>query len=136
MYININDDDPLGEEEKKRKNIPQIISSLILGFALSGIIFSALLLAGLFFGLLNVGGTMSDIVVFGFVGVVMASIALLLAIVGGFYFAFRIQRNRVRALEENSPTAQKREISLYILAGFLVLVVCCVGALALLISAN
>lgn len=122
MYVNINNSDPFGDEEKKRKNIPQIISSVVLGVSLSLLLFGLLLLAGILLGIQNL------------VGIVATIIFLLAAILVGLWLAKIIHKKRNNALAQNTAAAEKREISLYILAGFLLLLLCCISSIALLIA--
>lgn len=124
MYVNINNSDPFGDEEKKRKNIPQIISSVVLGVSLSLLLFGLLLLAGILLGIQNL------------VGIVATIIFLLAAILVGLWLAKIIHKKRNNALAQNTAAAEKREISLYILAGFLLLLLCCISSIALLIASR
>ena len=124
MYININE--PEGENEKT-KNVPQLISSLILGISVSSLVFGILLLAGILLGLLNLRGNIPNVAL---------SMAAVITILVGLWLARVIYKKRTALANENSPNAQNREISLYILAALLVLVLCCLGGLALLITSG
>ncbi len=134
MYININDDNPF-DEAKKSRSMPQIISSGVLGVSLSLLFFGILLLIGALLSLNATDGSESLSLTIHFDTPIILAI-LLAAIFVGVLLSIVIHKARVRALAKNTIAAQKREISLYILAGFLLVVVCCMSAMAILIAAN
>ena len=133
MYININD--PEGENEKS-KNVPQIISSLILGISASIFVFGIIFLATVGLIANSANGSESIISMLMIFWIPAALITLAIAMLVGLLFARIIYKKRAALLAQNSPNAQNREISLYILAALLVLVLCCLGGLALLITSG
>ena len=129
MYININDPDG-----KKDKNIPQVITSLILGISASIFFFGLLFLIGTGI-ILSLADGSESILSLMFVFLIPAlTITLIIAILVGLWLSRIIHKKRIALVSEGSPAAQNREISLYILSGLLVLVLCCLGGLTLLIA--
>lgn len=130
MYININDPD---NEGAKGRNAPQVISSLVLGVSISLIIFTLLFLLTVFLGIDNASGSESIITMITLFWIPAAILTFFLAILVGLLLAKIIYKKRIDLVNKDTPAAHNREISLYVLSGFLLLVVCCITAAALLV---